>query len=44
MLFWGAEKRIIAHADLLRLLFEGVFSSPLDPEAGRAFSRSGRAD
>ena len=28
ILFWGTEKRIIAHADLLRRLFEGVLSSP----------------
>jgi hypothetical protein len=32
ILFWGTEKRIIAHADLLRRLFEGVFSSPSNPE------------
>ncbi len=32
ILLWGSEKRIIAHADLLRRLFEGVFSSPLDSE------------
>jgi len=31
ILLWGAEKRIIAHADLLRRLFEGVFSSPSNP-------------
>ena len=36
ILFWGAEKRIIAHADLLRRVFEGVFSSPPTPEHGRA--------
>lgn len=34
ILFWGTEKRIIAHADLLRRLFEGVFSSPPNPERG----------
>ncbi len=32
ILLWGTEKRIIAHADLLRRLFEGVFSSPSNPE------------
>ncbi len=31
ILFWGTEKRIIAHADLLRRVFEGVFAPPLDP-------------
>jgi hypothetical protein len=25
ILLWGTEKRIIAHADLLRRVFEGVF-------------------
>jgi len=28
MLLWGAEKRIVAHTDVLRRLFEGVFHSP----------------
>jgi len=28
MLLWGAEKRIVAHTDVLRRLFEGVFRSP----------------
>ena len=28
ILLWGTEKRIIAHADLLRRVFEGVFLSP----------------
>ncbi len=32
ILLWGTEKRIIAHADLLRRLFEGVISSPPNPE------------
>jgi hypothetical protein len=32
ILFWGKEKRIIAHADILRRLFEGVLSSPPSPE------------
>ena len=32
ILFWGREKRIIAHADILRRLFEGVLSSPPSPE------------
>jgi hypothetical protein len=36
ILFWGTEKRIIAHADLLRRVFEGVFLSPPTPEHGRA--------
>jgi metal transporter CNNM len=36
ILFWGTEKRIIAHADLLRRVFEGVFSSPPTPEYGKA--------
>jgi len=31
ILLWGAEKRIIAHADLMRRLFGGVFSSSLTP-------------
>ena len=26
ILFWGSEKRIIAHHDVLRRVFEGVFS------------------
>jgi metal transporter CNNM len=34
ILLWGTEKRIIAHADLLRRLFEGVLSSA--PNPGRA--------
>jgi hypothetical protein len=34
ILLWRAERRIIAHADLLRRLFEGVFSSPSNPERG----------
>ena len=34
ILFWGREKRIIAHADILRRLFEGVLSSRLNPEQG----------
>ena len=38
ILLWGSEKRIIAHADLLRRVFEGVFSNPPDPEAGSALS------
>jgi len=33
ILFWGAEKRIIAHADILRRLFEGIISSPPAPAA-----------
>ena len=28
ILFWGSEKRIIAHHDVLRRVFEDVFSSP----------------
>lgn len=32
ILLWGTEKRIIAHADVLRLLFEGILSSPPNPE------------
>jgi len=32
MLLWGAEKRIVAHTDVLRLLFEGVFRSPGGPQ------------
>ena len=32
ILFWGTEKRIIAHADLLRRLFEGVLSAPPNPD------------
>jgi metal transporter CNNM len=28
ILLWGAEKRIIVHADVLRRIFEGVFASP----------------
>jgi len=36
ILFWGTEKRIIAHADLLSRVFEGVFSSPSTPEHGEA--------
>jgi hypothetical protein len=36
ILFWGTEKRIIVHADLLRRVFEGVFSSPSTPEHGKA--------
>jgi len=32
ILFWGREKRIIAHADILRRLFEGVLASPPSPE------------
>lgn len=36
ILFWGNEKRIIVHADLLRRVFEGVFSSPSAPEHGKA--------
>ena len=32
ILFWGKEKRIIAHAGILRRLFEGVLSSPPSPE------------
>jgi len=32
MLFWGKEKRIIAHAEILRRLFEGVLSSRPRPE------------
>lgn len=36
ILFWGAEKRIIAHSDLLRRLFEGVIPSPLEPQSDRA--------
>jgi hypothetical protein len=31
ILFWGTEKRIIDHADLLWHLFDGVFSPPLKP-------------
>ncbi len=36
ILFWGTEKRLIAHADLLRRLFEGVLPAPLVPEQGSA--------
>lgn len=32
ILLWGAEKRIVAHADLLHRLFEGVFAPPPGPE------------
>lgn len=32
ILFWGREKRIIAHADILRRLFEGVLASRPSPE------------
>ncbi len=32
MLLWGAEKRIVAHTDVLRILFEGVFRSPGKPQ------------
>lgn len=31
ILLWGAEKRIIAHADLLRRIFDGVLAPLLDP-------------
>jgi hypothetical protein len=31
ILFWGTEKRIIDHADLLGHLFDGMFSPPLNP-------------
>jgi metal transporter CNNM len=31
ILLWDTEQRIIAHADLLRRLFEGVFASTLNP-------------
>jgi hypothetical protein len=34
ILRWGKEERIVAHADLLRRLCEGVFSSPPNPERG----------
>ncbi len=33
MLLWGSEKRIVAHTDVLRRLFEGVFRSPGAPQA-----------
>ena len=33
ILLWGKERRIIAHADLLRRLFEGVFASAAGDEA-----------
>lgn len=33
VLQWGTEKRIIAHADLLRRLSEGVFASKVSDEA-----------
>jgi hypothetical protein len=33
ILLWGTEKRIIAHADLLRRLFERVFASKASDEA-----------
>ena len=33
ILLWGAEKRIIAHADVLKLLFDGIFAA--SPSAGK---------
>ncbi len=36
ILLWGAEKRIVAHADLLHRLFEGVFAPPPSPEQATA--------
>ena len=33
ILLWGTEKRIIAHADVLSRLFEGVFASKASNEA-----------
>lgn len=35
ILCWGTDKRIIAHADLLKRLFEGVVSPPPTPERTR---------
>jgi metal transporter CNNM len=34
ILLWGAEKRIIADADMLKLLFGGVFSAAPSPKQG----------
>lgn len=39
ILFWSTEKRIIAHADVLRRLFEGVFSPPPSPEQGGPYQK-----
>ena len=36
ILYWGTEKRIIAHADIMRLLFEGVVTSPSAPQPDQA--------
>lgn len=36
ILLWGVEKRIVAHADLLHRLFEGVFAPSPGPEQATA--------